>query len=317
MAIPDYMVDTRTHKRWWTCVPAWPLSKEERYYKILKHVFSDHTTNTFGKKSQLWSGFYTEGEERHQVVGVFQNFSIFSSINWVERLLKACCIDYTKPIRSVSWQYELRGCDLKTAKQLHADIALRIKDASEQDGEMAVIFEAKKYDEKNKGPGKQDINDPKRYLRLNHLDTFKRKHSRFLIDRGNEDKWKKSGFKPETDFITWDKINEIQQLELTEISDDVALVDYFLSACEAQFQWYRDRQPYDSPDHSLDVGQLSSLPRLKAFLFGLRAVALARSKQEPSVPPNEALYWITQEPTVEDYRNAKNKQDWNAVVWGV
>ena len=52
MSIPDYMVDIRTHKRWWTCIPAWPLSKEDRYYTILKHVFSDHTTNTKSKIAQ-------------------------------------------------------------------------------------------------------------------------------------------------------------------------------------------------------------------------------------------------------------------------
>ena len=152
------------------------------------------------------------------------------------------------------------------------------------------------------------MDDPKRYLRLNHLDKFNRKHSRFLIDSDDAKAWKKH------EFVTWDQINEIQQLELTEISDDVTVIEYFLGACEAQFRWYRDRQPFEIPDHSLDVGQILSAPRLKAFLFGLRTVALARSKQ-PIAPPNGAFSWITQEPTVEDYRNAKNKQDWNAVVW--
>ena len=54
---------------------------------------------------------------------MFHNFSVFSSINWAESLLSSVFrIDYVPPVRNVCWQYELRGCDLKTAKQLHATL---------------------------------------------------------------------------------------------------------------------------------------------------------------------------------------------------
>jgi hypothetical protein len=254
--INDYKMnnDTNTHLRWWSCVPAWPLCKEDPHYKMLRHVFSDHTTNAPYKKGELngkWKGFYTEGEERHQVVGIFHNFSVFfPRLNWVDLLLQNCKIEYANPVQKVRWQYELRGCDSKTAEQLHADVALRITDSSTS-GDIILVIEAKKRSKKPASPSKRDRTDPNRYLRLNHLTSFQRTYSIFLIDSDDAGRWSKSGFEENIRFLTWDKFHDIQLTELAEVFDDTEVTEYFLELCARHFNWYREWYwgPSDSATH--------------------------------------------------------------------
>ena len=132
--------DRKTHRFWWTWVPAHPLSRDDPWYRILEWVFADNTINCV-RADKSWRGYYTEGSEYQLTVGVFHTFSALSTLHWVESLLGASGIEFSPPVAQVRWQYELKGTYVDGPGEGNADIALRIVDANGPAEEFAVVME--------------------------------------------------------------------------------------------------------------------------------------------------------------------------------
>jgi hypothetical protein len=291
------MADNTTHLRWWTCVPAWPLNQNDRFYRILRHVFSDHTTN-FQRKTGKWSGFYTERDERHQVVGLFHAFGALPTNDWAEQLLIAAKIVFAPPIRSVRWQYELRG-KTSAGKQRHADIALLIEDASGPEDLLVVLFEAKRA---GGTPGKKDTEELQSYLAIHHLSAYKRKHVSLLIDEIDLHKVREP-------VLTWQKLCEIQVACFTRLTIDEPVKVILLSLLQDNWDWHlRTGKRISLPAKPTD---LNTFPRLQLLVEGLYTVALARQRLPlPDVPK-----WLLAEPTIRVYKEAKEPANDEAALW--
>lgn len=298
----EYMVDNRTHLFWWTWIPALPLSRDDRWYRVLRQVFADHTTNCL--RETRWDGFYTEGQENHQVVSVFHTFSAFPTLHWTEALLRSCSIDFVQPVTAVRWQYQLQG--KVDGRDAHADIALRITDGSRS--ELAVVLEAKR----KRGRFNTKDNDPDYYTRLNRLDGFSRKHAVYLIDES--DLMQRSAKLPGCRMLTWQTVVKIQMYELERL----ALVDDTKSHLLRLVHYYLQAQGIfdESPNANLEVQGLSEAcladvhdPRVAALIRGAEVAVAARQRHSIRLPAN----WLSGENTIREFAEIKVLSDWTPV----
>lgn len=305
MTHPDYMLDDRTHRYWWTWVAAWPLSNSDPFYKMLWNVFSDHTTNC-RKADGRWTGCYTEGNELHQTLGVFHNFSALPTTDWLESLLRDCNVDFCPPITSVRWQYELRGRDTRALeKTLHADIAMRIADSRGLDDEIALVFEAKRAKGRLK---RKDHQDADCYTYLDHLKSFRRKYARRILDRNDLSNIRQGD-------LTWQVLSDLQlnafdRLIMPESDKrrlNLALLRYL--------NWFDSVNDGADLASSLEAPPSDLPPRLSALVLGLETVTRAR-KRLP-LPFSPTFPWLAEEQSIEDYRQKKYRTDgdWYEPVW--
>lgn len=292
--------DGRTHKFWWTWIPAHPLSRDDSWYRVLEHVFGDQTINFIS--NGRWEGAYTEGSEAHQTLGILHSFSAFPTLHWVETLLDKCSIPFTSPVTQVRWQYHLRD------NRAEADIALRVVDASGPESEFAVIFEAKR---KGGRLTPKDTN-PNYYLQIKPLSELTRKYLRFIVDKSDEARFAKvlSG-----DAVhTWQMIASVQLNELQRLIMPYAIKEYLVASMRSHLNWYFGTPALNTATlaqrlSSDDWGVLD--PRIAALLRGLEIVLTARERLAV-VPP---VPWFEHEHTVDTYRDLKPKREWYTPVW--
>jgi hypothetical protein len=310
----DYMMsDDRTHRYWWTWIPAHPLSHEDKWYCILRVVFADHTTNCYANGN--WLGFYTEnlrdkkGEKQgnHATIGVFHTFSALPSVNWAELVLRECGIEFQPPITSVRWQYQLQGPDPEGG-ELHADIAMRVVDAEGIEGEFAVVFEAKGRGERLKDKDRDDS-----YLRLPQLSGFKRKFVVLLLDE--IDIANVSANRPST---TWQAVAKIQLKEIERLDLPPATKRHLLALMRSHLHWYgiAGTDPIEDASAMEPLGRLHMRglnPRIAALVRGAKIVVRVRKRLPVSAPAG-----FEHEPSIEDYSARPffpKGTDWTKEVW--
>lgn len=237
--ISPVLDDDRTHRFWWTWIPAHPLSREDHWYKVLEYVFSDNTSNFVSGNGQ-WKGAYTERHEVHQTVGIFHTFSALPTLHWVERLLDLCSIPYTSPVTHVRWQYHLRDCQ----EYREADIALRIVDAGGQESEFAVIFEAKRKG----GRLKSYDMDPEYYTKIDHLSEFAQKYVCFIVDKSDEKRFAEA-LSGHHSILTWQMIELVQLQEIQRLAIPQLAKEHLLALMRNHLGWFFER-PTVSSDES-------------------------------------------------------------------
>ena len=309
----DYMADDRTHRYWWTWVPALPLSHDDKWYRILERVFADHTTNCWMQKHNHWSGFYVESNkdgstklENHQTVGVFHTFSTFSKFDWVESLLRECRIEFEPPIIGANWQYQLQGRDtLRIRRDLHADIAMKIVDARGPDDPLAVIIEAKAKG----GKLKEGKDTDGSYARLHQLTSFRRKSVVLLVDQ--TDKSATPGHLPVT---TWQTIAKIQLDELARLDLPAKTGAHLIALMRTHLDWYgilaRRADKDGASLEPIEASDIESIePRVASLIRGAEIVVRARKRLPINVPTN-----FEKENGVEDF--AKLAKEGSAIHKG-
>lgn len=124
---------------WWQCIPALPADRTEQAYHALRRVWGDHTIA--GNRS-----FYRGGTEDHITPALFQSFSIFGELRWVNSLVEAIGGTVGNVTR-VRWAYaceELLDAKLQPRHKRNfiiPDIVMMFED---EDGPGLVAFEVKK-----------------------------------------------------------------------------------------------------------------------------------------------------------------------------
>lgn len=298
----------RTHRYWWTWIPAHPLSQDDHWYRVLWRVVADHTTNCRTRTG--WAGSYTEGAEDHQTVSVFHTFSALPTAHWIESLLEACSVDVKPPVLGVRWQYQLDG-DCVGGGSGMADIALRILDSAGVDDEIVVVFEAKKKG----GPLKpKDEEDPDSYLRLEHFADFKRKYVVFLIDESDVAKHESLVGRR---VVTWQKVASIQLGELDRLVLPDATEKRLLALVQRHLEWFDlveasgEDGAVIEPDQDIQLTGLN--PRIEALIRGAEVVLRARDGLH--VRPTAA--WLGDELSIADYSELKEMgpAHWGRPVW--
>lgn len=299
---------TRTHRFWWTWIPALPLSRDDKWYRVLETTFADHTTNWC--KDGRWNGFYTEGGENHQTVSVFHTFTVLPTLRWLEQLLAMCGMPFSAPLLSARWQYELQSKYIGSNKQGHADIALRITDSRRAADEFVLVLEAKR---KGGGLKKKDLLDPNHYTRLNVFSDFKAVSSVLLLDEADALPLRAN---PSLSIVTWQQIAHLQlsafrQLGLERPTE--LLADLLLRKHLSHFALHPPQGAMDIDDTTVaDAAAACSDERLAVWLQGAWTSIKARHGLEVQPP----FPWLAEEPDIVDFTRLKRLNGrWFSPVW--
>lgn len=317
--LPTANTRQKVHRYWWTALPAIPSQKGSAPYNRLWRQFADHTMNTVRQEGNTFKvggrGFYVEGREDHAVPAFFENFTLYPTNVWFERILERLGIRCMGSVHRIAWAYSHEETLLGERRCRIADIVFSWRD---DDGDALLVIEAKKPNCARLTLDAKDYPSNGYYLKYSSMKAHGRRFQALLIDDRNKTQLPES-LQNSTAVITWQELAGIQCNSARDLDrgnvQDIVLTR--LSAHHLELEIGSALDP--SSPSSVNFGSLDwhseGLPQCLAdWLVGSEQYFHHRNAGAKWKP---AYSWLLSEPSILDYtlHKSQSTSDRQKLLW--
>lgn len=221
------MENIMKNKYWWQYILAIPPEKDTHGRKVIERIITDKTRYQKTANGSRLHEFYNPNHETNLTVSTWENFRLFESFEWINRLIDKTENKLREEVIQCNWSYEwekridgkVRLCDVVINYKTEACNSI-------------IIIESKN---KGKKLGDKDI-DLDYYLGLDDFDKYDKKYLIYCIDEAVLEETESVIQNNENvGIITWQQLCQIQMEMIEYLDVDERIKLFMQSSIYSQF----------------------------------------------------------------------------------